>query len=157
MPRQPPATHIQLSIDNRLTLPKHFCDRIPWIAGKSIDAWLLLVEPGRYRLLSDEEVQNDPQLEPLRLLILQQDPTTPNPPSYAKQSRDAAMIARLTPITIDPHKGSWRILFAEELAALAPPNCNPKTLSILMPEGYLEIWYADVLRRALDPSWHHPR
>jgi hypothetical protein len=67
------------------------------------------------------------------------------------------MIARLIPISIELHRGSWRALLTEELAALAPPDVNPRDLSILMPEGYLEIWYRDVLRRAFDPLWRNRR
>jgi hypothetical protein len=158
MSRSPLAEHTSPASDNRVTLPKHLCDRFTWITGKEVQAWLFLPEPGRYRLLSDEDVENDPQLESVRLLILQEKSAVPTQPSYVKNMRDAAVVARLIPITIDLHKGSWRVLFAEEWAALAPPDSNPRALSILIsPEGYLEIWYSDVLRRALAPPWHNQR
>jgi len=157
MSRSPLVLHTSPAIDNRVTLPKQFCDRFAWITGKEIQAWLFLPQLGRYRLLSDDDVENDPQLEPLRLLILQEKPAAPTQPSHAKEIGDAAAVARLIPITIDLHKGSWRILFAEEWAALAPPDTNPRALSILIPEGYMEIWYTDVLRRALAPPWQNQR
>ena len=116
---------------------------------------MFVLEPGRNRLLSDENVQNDPQLEPVRLL--QEQTVAPSRPSQAKPLRDAAIIAQLISVTIDLHRGSWRILIPEEMAALAPPDVNPRDLSILMPEGYIEIWYRDVLRRAFDPSWRNRR
>ena len=155
MPSDPQVVHGPLPIDNRVTLPKHFCDRLTWITGKDLQAWLFVVEPGRYRLLSDENVQNDPLLEPVRLLHEQA--AVPTQPSQGTPLRDAAMIARLIPISIELHRGSWRALLTEELAALAPPDVNPRDLSILMPEGYLEIWYRDVLRRAFDPLWRNRR
>jgi len=154
-PRIPLVQHTSPAIDNRVTLPKQFCDRFAWITGKEVQAWLFLPELGRYRLLSDNDVENDPQLEPVRLLILEEKSAVSTQPSRAKHTRDAAVVARLIPITIDHHKGSWRILFAEEWAALAPADCNPRALSILIPEGYLEIWYTDVLRRALAPPWQN--
>jgi len=148
--------HMSVSIDNRITITKPFSDRLAWITGTEVQAWLFLLEPGRYRLLSDEDVQNDPQLEPVRVLILQEKPVVATEASYAENSRDAAIVARLIPITIRFHKGSWRIPFAEERRALAPPDCNPRAISFLFsPEGFVEIWYTDVLRRALTPPWHN--
>jgi hypothetical protein len=146
--------HIQVSIDNRVTIPKRFSDALDWIKGTEVTAWLFLLELGRYRLLSDEDVQNDPLLEPIRVLILQEKPLVGTKASYAESSGDAAVIARLIPITIRSHKGSWRLPFQEEWSALAPPDCNPRAISVLIsPKGFLEIWYTDLLRRVLTPAW----
>ena len=123
------------------------------MVGKDVEAWLYLIEPGRYRLLSDRDVEADPLLEPIRSRILQEHSPMYSQPTHATPTRAAADVARLTPITIDSHKGSWRIPFGEELASLAPTNCNPRSLSVLMPDGYLEIWYTDVLRKALSSPW----
>jgi len=155
MSRDPQVVHSPLPTDNRLTLPKHFCDRLSWMTGDNSEAWLFIIEPGRNRLLSEENVQSDPLLEPVRLL--QEHTAMAASPSQAKPLRDAAIIAQLIPVTIDIHRGSWRILIPEEMAALAPPDVSFRDLSILMPEGYIEIWYRDVLRRAFDPSWRNRR
>jgi hypothetical protein len=150
--------HTSVSIDNRVTIPKPYSDRLAWIKGTEVEAWLFLPEPGRYRLLSDEDVQNDRQLEPVRLLILQEKPVATVEASHAENLRDVAIVARLIPITVRSHKGSWRFAFSEEWRGLAPPNCNPRTISFLFsPEGFVEIWYTDVLRRALTPAWHDQR
>jgi hypothetical protein len=153
MPRRPPVFHDSLPLDNRLTLRKHFCDRLPWITGTEVEAWLFLIEPGRYRLLSDEDVQKDIQLEPVRALALQDKSIALSQPSDARPIRDAAIVAKLIPITVGFHNGSWRVLLPEDLGALAPADTDTRALSSLMPEGYLEIWYSDVLRRALDSPW----
>lgn len=155
MPRNSPAVKVvkvTVPFDNRITLYKPFCDSLPWL-GKEVEAWLYLVEPGRYRLLSEEDVEKDPVLNPIRTAILQDKSTAPPHPSHAAHIRDAAMLVRLAQVRVDFHNGSSRILFPEELSALAPRDCDPRDLSILMPEGYLEIWYSDVLRRAVDRPW----
>jgi hypothetical protein len=158
MPRHSPSVkvvRIKVPPDNRITLYKPFCDTLTWLVGKAeVEAWLYLIEPGRYRLLSDEDIENDPELRPVRAAILEEKPNANTLPSQAADIRDAAMLIRLVPITIDFHKGSYRTLYAEELAALAPRYCDPRDLSILMPEGYLEIWYSDALLRAADRPWH---
>jgi hypothetical protein len=114
---------------------------------------LLLLALGRYRLLSDEQVENDPQLEPIRLLILEGKPAVVGEPTQSKDLNDEAIVARLVPVSAAQHKQSqsWRISLPKELLkAFAPPDCgDPKAFSILLSfEGYWEIWYTDVLRRA---------
>jgi hypothetical protein len=151
MPNDPLVpVHISTNIDSRVTLPKPFADRLPWITGKEVDAWWFLLEAGRHRLLSDEQVQSDPQLEPVRLLVLQQTSGATAQPSYTMRLRDAAIVARLVPITAKLHQGSWRVPFPKEFEALAPTDVNPSVLSILFsPEAYVEIWHTDVLRKAV--------
>lgn len=140
-----------LDPDDRITLPKHFSDLVPWAASTDGRAWLLLLESGRYRLLSDEQVQGDPRLEPVRLLILEGKPIAVSEPTYARDLRDDAIVARLVPIAVAMHRksGRWRISLPRELEAFEPPDCGQRKFSVLFSlEGYLEIWYTDVLRRA---------
>jgi hypothetical protein len=153
MPREALAIHLSIPLDERVTLPKSFCQRLEWLTGNEVEAWLYLIEPGRYRLLSDKEAETDPQLDPIRARILHENQFIRGQPSQATPARIAVDAARLTPITIDLHKGSWRLSFRAELASLAPADCNPRTLSMLMPDGFLEIWYTDVLRKFLDSPW----
>jgi hypothetical protein len=140
-----------LDPDDRITLPKHFSHLVPWSASTDGQAWLLLLESGRYRLLSDEQVQADPRLEPVRLLILEGKPTVLSEPTHTKDLKGDAIVARLVPIAVALHKKSqrWRISLPKELGAFEPPDCGPGKFSVLFSlEGYLEIWYTDVLRRA---------
>ncbi len=147
--------HTQVSIDNRVTIPKRFTDALGWMKGDAeLQAWLFMLELGRYRLVSDDDVQNDALLEPIRSSILREKVIVQTGASETEDSEGAAMVARLIPVTVRPHKGSWRIPFAEEWAALAPPDCNPRAISMFIsPKGFLEIWYTELLRRVLTPSW----
>jgi hypothetical protein len=136
--------------DDRITLPKHFSDRVPWAADTGGRAWLLLFESGRYRLLSDDQVQGDPRLDPIRSLLLEGKPTLVSDPSCSKALREEAIVAKLVPVSVALHKASkrWRVSLPRELEALGPPDCDPEKLTVLYSlEGYFEIWYTDVLRR----------
>jgi hypothetical protein len=148
--------HTSVNIDGRLTIFKQFSDQLTWIASKAdVSAWLFVIEPGRYRLLSDEQVQSDPQLDLVRGLLLEGKPSSAAVPSHLQPLREAAVVARLLPITLAEHKGSWRFPFPKELEAVGPIGGNHKDVSILFSsEGYVEIWNTDVLRSALLPSWH---
>lgn len=116
-----------------------------------MQVWLLLLGPGRYRILLDEQVQNDHKLEPIRLLILEGKPTLEAEPSFAIDAEAESIVAKLVPTRMEhPSKKTWRIKFPKDLSVFAPPDCDPSAISILFSlEGYWEIWYTSVLRDAV--------
>jgi hypothetical protein len=142
--------HVGADTSNRITLPRHFSDRIIWLQGmEPIRAWLLLITIGRYRLLSDEQVQNDPLLEPVRLLVLEGKSTAEVAPTFAEDTKRAAIVARLLPAMVAPPPPGWRVSFPRAFDVFAPLDCDRKAFSMILSlEGYWEIWYTDVLRGA---------
>lgn len=137
---------------NRLDLPRQFTDFLDWLKWTpnvvEIDAWLLAVDSGRYRLVSDEQVSNDEKLAPIRLLLLEGPSENRAGISFARTSHDSAQVACLIPIKIGPHKEEWRISWPGDFDVLAPDDCDPDALSIMFSlEGYCEIWYTDLLRK----------
>jgi len=152
MPKEPLIpVHVSPDPDGRITLPKHFSDHLPWTESTGGQAWLLLLEAGRYRLLSDEQVQQDPKLEPIRLLILEGTAAVVSDPSSYKDLRAESIVARLIPVAVALHKQSqrWRISLPGELKVFEPPDCNTSNFSVFFSlDGYFEICYTDLLRRA---------
>jgi hypothetical protein len=142
--------HTTSDASNRITLPKYLSDCLPWVTGTdTIEAWVLQIELGRYRLLSDEQVQGDSRLEPIRSLLLEKKTASPTEPTFAEEIGRAAMVARLLPTAITPPKPGWRIAFPRAFDPFAPEGCDRNAFSVLLsPEGYLEIWYTDILRKA---------
>jgi hypothetical protein len=55
--------------------------------------------PGRYRLLTDDQVKNDPQLEPVRLLITEGKVPSVAEATSAEEPGRAAIVVRLLPTT----------------------------------------------------------
>jgi hypothetical protein len=131
----------------RIVIPKQLSDAISWLTGvESATAWLFLIQVGRHRLLSDEQVQSDPLLEPVRLLIIEGRPPEIREATFAEEPIRAAMVARLMPAVLTKPKQGWRITIPKELEVFAPPEIDKREFSILMSlEGYLEIWYTGVL------------
>lgn len=145
-------THTHADAYNRITLPKHFSNRIAWLRGSEVTAWLLLLAPGRHRLLSDEDVQSDSKLEAIRTLILEAKPAILAKPTDAQDPKEAAIVARLVPVdlTLHSHGQSWRLTFPKELTAYAKQTWDVTQFSILLsPEGYWEVWYKDALGESL--------
>jgi hypothetical protein len=141
--------HVVADEYDRITVPLYLSRCLHWMQGAdSFSAWLLLIAAGRYRLLSDEEVAGHPQLEPIRSIILEGKPPVASEPTSANSSSEASKAARLVPAKIAPFKTGWRISFPEALRVFCPRDCDPRAFSILISlQGYLELWYTDVLRR----------
>jgi hypothetical protein len=142
---------LTIDVNNRIVLPKHMTDRIGWLGGSGpAKAWLLLISAGRYRLLSDEAVQADPRLEPLRFLIVEGKPEILEEPTYAKEPNTAALVARLVPISITPPKPAWRFSKPKFMEIFAPTDCDPNDFTVFLSvEGYWEIWHTDKLQSAV--------
>jgi len=141
--------HVTADEYDRVTVPPHLSRCIPWMQGTAtLSAWVLLIAAGRYRLLSDEEVERHPQLEPLRSLVLEGKPAVATEPTSANSSAEASKAARLIPTKIAPFKAGWRISFPDAFRVFRPRDCDPRAFSILISfQGYLELWYTDALRQ----------
>ena len=142
--------HLKLDIGNRITLPKYISDRISWLnEGSESEAWLWVVEEGRYRLLSNADVDSDPQLHSIRALIRPDGRIERVIATRVVEANRTALIARLIPVDVKKHGSSCRIPIPKDVEIFAPPTCNLKSFSVLLsPEGYWEIWYTDLLRKA---------
>lgn len=138
-----------LDASNRLTLPRGYPERTNWIKGtESLQGWLLLLSVGRYRLLSDEDVMNDPRLEPVRTLLLEGKPIIVSEPTSAEEPARAVLVACLIPVTMTPPPPGWRICLPKSFNIFIPGDCDAKDFTIFLSlEGYWEIWYTDILVR----------
>jgi hypothetical protein len=143
-------TRVNVDVKNRIALPKFMSDRLTWLEGTgSVMAWLLLISLGRYRLLSDEDVQGNVQLESVRSLILERKSGEILEPTQVHEPNRAALITRLILINITPPKPAWRFSKPEAMQLYAPVDCRPNDLTVfLSTEGYWEFWCTDLLRKA---------
>ena len=156
METEPLVAHVKFDLDgNRIQLPKHFTDRLVWVTGSErVPAWLWTISPGRYRLLSDQQVEAEPDLEILRSFMFPQQLIPSSRPTSAKSCEEAAAaVALLFPTQLKFHKSYWRLSFPDELIEFIPPDCEQKKFSILISlEGYVEIWYTQTLRSCVFSS-----
>ena len=146
------VSHTTLDPDGcRIPLPKHLSDRLPWLSGSELkSAWLWMISPGRYRLLSDEQVDADPRLGLLHQFILEKQLLPSSDPHVAASVDEASVVARLQPTQLKLNKSYWRLSFPGVLDEFIPSGCDRKKFSILLSlDGYLEIWYTEILRSAV--------
>jgi hypothetical protein len=132
--------------DRRIAIPQQHCKKIAWVIGgsKPVRGWLLVLVPGRFRLLSDSDVERDERLSDIRSLIID-GPTEPEgtSPIEFESNAKAAVIGRLVPVSID---ASSRIVIPKEVL---PDDRDRWTFVLLFSLGYLEMWLVDVYNAAL--------
>ncbi len=155
MPKEKPLlpAHVNADEDRRIPVPVQISDRMEWLTGtETIEAWLLVVALGQYRLLQDEQVQTHPVLAPVRLLILEGRPMDPGEQGQGQEQSRTAIVARLAPAPISPptkNGPGWRIQFPKAFDIFVPSDCDKRAFSILFTlEGQWEIWHTNVLLRA---------
>jgi len=134
-------------VRGRVRLPTTFAERIEWLAGEqALDAWLFVIAPGRYRLLSLHQVQGSEQL---RAVLESFHDTVLADPSESDADPAAALPLRLIPTAVSPRGPGWRVRLPKEAIMLADPNEDSSHAYLLFSSGYPEIWLPDVARRAV--------
>lgn len=132
----------------RIRLPHDLVQRLPWLIGSgNLEAWLLVLEPGRYRLLSPEQVQMSSQLRSLLELNTEIGSVDASvDPIDAETAEAAAMRTRLWPTTLNPHSGgAWRLTLPTHLPPILK---NGVIVYVLSSDGYVEVWSAECWIRA---------
>jgi hypothetical protein len=138
---------ISAGTDRRFHLPKAYSDKIPWMSGSaSLSAWLLIRVPGRFRLLSDFEVEGDPKLRDLRSRIIEGPHGNEVSPSEFDSNDRAALIGRLVATTLTAPPPGWRFILPKHLT----PEGACRSVVVLFSSGYCEIWFPEVYKAALE-------
>ena len=148
VPYQPSI--IPVGSDRRVAIPQGFYNRLH---GVDRDApsllWLLLLRPGRFRILANADVEKDPRLSNIRSELINGPGEIESSCTEFEENDRAALVGRLTPTQLAGPKPAWRLVVPK---ALMPDDV--KTIVLLYSSGYLELWfhavYLEALSRPLD-------
>src|SRR5882724_10920652 len=87
----------------RIRLPQSFIHKIDWIMGdQPISAWLLVAGPGRCRLQSSSEVDNQPEFKSLRERITAELRMHMTNPLEFQDKTSVALTLRLLAVEVTP-------------------------------------------------------
>ncbi len=128
----------------RINLPIRFVKQAKLDVDKAehIERLLLVVCPGRYRLLTETSEEVD------RIRELIEEMGTPGGVLDETETNIRPSIrGRLIPCTVTRPKPSWRMLVPKVAIQLAPGERTHVFLLII--RGYVELWFPDTLRPAL--------
>jgi hypothetical protein len=140
----------KLDEDHRIMLPTSLVRHIQWISGgEPLNAWLLVGGPGRCRLLSPTEVDDDAYCQSLRAAV---NVEADQPIDAVSEFRDEASVAlglRLLPIEISPRGPGWRLTIPKTLAAIMQIHPKESAIALLFSQKHIEIWTMDTLRSSV--------
>jgi hypothetical protein len=132
----------------RIVLPAALVQLAAWIAGEQI-GWLLMGGPGRYRLLSPADAENDAAVQSLRARI---DAELGTAESGLLEFRDEASLAlalRLVQVRIALGQPGRRLTLPRAIAAIMQIRPGESDLALWFLHGRIEIWTVETLRSAV--------
>jgi hypothetical protein len=136
---------------DRIRLPNQIVEYAehPRLAGKDpVECWLLVVTPGRYRLIPQPTEAPPDDLS----RILDQIEETAAPGEVLDRTHNNPLDgiqARLIPCRVSPPEPGWRVNFPKEAKELVSVNEERSFVYVMIVAGFIEIWLPDTLRRAL--------
>jgi hypothetical protein len=136
-------------VGERIRLPSQIVENAeqPRLAGEEpFECWLLVLTPGRYRLVPQTGSPSD---DLSRILDQVEEVAAPGDVLDRTQNnpRDGIQ-ARLMPCTVSPRGPGWRIHFPKEAMKLVPQSEERSFVYVMIIAGFIEIWFPDTLRRA---------
>ncbi len=135
-------------VGERVRLPDHLADQAGLTGNARIACWLLVVKPGRYRLIKQPTGAATGSLS--RIVAQIEELGSPGDLLDSTESDEEAGIrARLIPCVATPRGPGWRISVPKEARRLAPDGEEAKFVFILTVAGYVEIWFPNILRQAV--------
>ena len=113
-----------------------------------VECWLLVVTPGRYRLVP--QPTGTPAGDISRILRQIEEAVAPGEvlDRTGNNALDGIQ-ARLIPCKVSPPEPGWRVNFPKEAKELVSEREERSFVYVMVVAGFVEIWFPDTLRRAL--------
>jgi hypothetical protein len=131
----------------RIRLPVHFVKQAGLIKNTPVDCWLLVVTPGRYRLLTQAEKEATEDLSEIHDRV-KEVTASADVLDWTENNPQDAIPARLIACVATPRGPGWRIQIPKVLIKLAGEKENPSHVFMMTVAGYVEIWFPETLRAA---------
>jgi len=133
---------------DRIRLPSRFVKSAKLMGRGPIDCWLLVVTPGRYRLL--KQSAEDPSGALARIRDQIEEIVAPGDLLEGTEDNGhAAIPSRLIPCVATPRGPGWRVNVPKEAKGLASDGDKARFVFLLVVAGFVEIWFPDTLRQAV--------
>jgi bifunctional DNA-binding transcriptional regulator/antitoxin component of YhaV-PrlF toxin-antitoxin module len=141
---------VKLDRDGRITIPAAVVRSAGWLRGDvPLQAWLIIGNSGRCRVLPPAQLENDELAIRLRTAA---DATTALAEAATRFEDEAveSLAFRLVPLELFPPGPGWRFLLPKWLALIMGVESKERSVALLHLHGYIEIWNLELLRASLD-------
>lgn len=133
---------------DRIHFPIHLVE-IAGFGGKGqIKCLLLLVTPGRFRLLPKKTANPEGDISKI-LLGIERAGVDGDVLDYTGDNAQAAIRARLIECTVSPQAKGWRVNFPEAVRRLVSEKEDRSFVFVFSVSGYVEFWFPDTFRKAV--------
>jgi hypothetical protein len=143
-------TILRVEESYRVRIPQPLLRHLSWIVGdKPVSGWLLLANPGRCRLLSAPEVEEDPNLKSLLARIAVGSGVALTSALDFHDEVSVALATRLMAVQITPPDPGWRLTLPRPIAAIMRIRPKESELAARYIQNHIEFWTLDTLRAAV--------
>lgn len=132
---------------DRLNVPAHLVQAAGFRGSARIRCWLLVVKPGRYRIVPKSKAEVDEDLSRV-LKQIEEVGKSGGVLDWTDNNEDPVIRAKLIDCVASPPGPAWRITFPKEATQLVPEAEQLPFVYMFSVGGYVEIWFPDTLRRA---------
>jgi hypothetical protein len=133
---------------DRIRIPADFVEAARLSGEVPIQFWLLVISPGRYRLLKRTIPTGTGDVQ--RVVSLIDEVKEPGGElDGTDNNTEAAVVGRLIPCVASPRGPGWRIDIPKVIKKLTSEKEAPSFVFLLIVAGFVELWFPDTLREAM--------
>jgi len=132
----------------RICLPPRFAEQAHLAGSTQVECLLLVITPGRYRLLRRPTRAAAGDLSKI-LHKIEEVELAGDILESAENNAQAAIAARLIRCIASPPGPGWRITVPKEARKLAAEKEQASFVFLLIVSGFVELWFPDTLRKAV--------
>ena len=130
----------------RVSIPKGIVENAisPRLTGTGkMTCWLIVLGLGRYRVADRKAISKV-------LASVEEVASAGEIVDFTDRDQRDAIPARLIPCTISAAGPMWRLYLPEAVRRLAPEGETASHVFLLIVAGFIEVWFPDTLRRAME-------
>jgi hypothetical protein len=116
----------------------------------ALDGWLLVGSADRCRILSNNELDSDPELQKLQANITNEINTSSDSVLDFRAASLVALPLRLVPLEIKRYGPRWRFVIPQIVAVAMKIHPTESDVAALFLDGHIELWTIEMLRAAFD-------
>jgi hypothetical protein len=141
---------LRVEASYRIRLPVPLLRRAGWVArDQPLDGWLLVGSPGRCKLLSVSDAENDANFQALLARISAELGIASTNSLAFHDEPSVALALRLVPIQITPPEPGWRLTLPRPIAAVMRITAGKSDIAALLFQGHIELWTIETLTSAM--------
>jgi hypothetical protein len=145
--RKTDLTYVKIESD-RIYVPSHLVEKVGLEEAGKMGWWLLIVTPGRYRLIPKATADSDDDLSAI-LSQIERAGTRGGILDGTEDNEAPAIRARLIDCVVSPPPPGWRINLPKEAKQLVAEKEERTSVFVFTVAGYVELWFPDILSRAV--------